>query len=224
MLRKFITAFLVVAAVGLSAQERSVSGVPGEPGSEKTFRRGRGGRPGDFRGKQFGKPDQTGTKHPLLSVLENGDFTPEERAGLKALAEKDPKAFGVEMRKRFLLRRKQEAQTALALREAVLKAKSPEEKEQAKAKLRAELEKRAGRRLEVHKKVLDETEKNIRALQSRYEKLRTEYEKRVAGKKARVEEEMGQILAPEPPRYLLDAANLDPEKPQPRWGQEKGSR
>ena len=130
----------------------------------------------------------------------------------------------MEMRKRFLLRRKQEAQAALALREAVLKAKSPVEKEQAKARLRAELEKRADRRLDVHKKILDETEKNIRALQGRYEKLRTEYEKRVAGKKARVEEEMEQILAPEPPRYLLDTANLDPGKPQPHRGQEKRPR
>lgn len=220
MMKRFMIPLFCAAALCLSAADNA------RPAGHRDARGGRnfprGERP-KFPGRNFPKPDQSAPKHPLISVLENGDFTPEERTRLKALAEKDPKAFGLEMRKRFMLRRKQEAQRTLALRETILNAKNAQEKERATQELRTELEKRADRRLSMHKKILDETEKNIRSMQERCDKLRKEYEARVNSKSANVDADMKQILSPEPPQYLLDAANLDPEKP-PRRGPEKRSR
>ena len=154
-------------------------------------------------------------QHPLIAALESNEFSPEERTRLKALAAKDMKAFAKEMRKHFLTRRKAEAQKILALRKAVLEAKTPEAKQIAMEELRAALAKKTDQRTAFHKKILDETERQIRIMQDRCDKLRKEYENRTRNKAQLIEDELKQILSPEPPERLVRSANLDPEAPPP---------
>ena len=108
------------------------------------------------------------SNHPLISVLDSNDFKPEERAHLKKLAAKDPRAFSMEMQFRFMNQRKAEAKLTLSLRKAVLEAKTPEEKTKAVAALRENLVKKADSRLAFHKKLLDETDKNLKLMQIRW--------------------------------------------------------
>ena len=158
------------------------------------------------------KPKSHGPKHPLIAALESPTFSQEERARLKVLAAKDPKQFSMEIRKHFLLLRKKESMRILELRKAVLEAKTPAEKEKAQQELRECLLKRAEQRLAFHKKVLDETERNIRMMQARCEKLRKEYEERTQKKAELLEKEMAEILSDTPPKKLLMSAEWDPEK------------
>lgn len=157
-------------------------------------------------------PGEHPLKHPLISVLKSGEFTPEEQSRLKQLAEKDPKAFNQEMRNRLQLIRKKEAQKILELRKHVLEAESREEKDSALNDLRQELRKRAEQRLSFHKRILDETEKNIKAMQHRYDKLRKEYDSRSQNIEQNMEKELDQLLKSEPPKRLIRNANWEPEK------------
>ena len=154
-------------------------------------------------------------KHPLFAALESDSFTPAERTRLKALAEKDMKAFSFEMKKHFMLRRKAEAEKILKLRQQVLDAKTPAEKKKATDLLRAELNRKVESRLAFHKKVLDETERNINEMQTRCNKLRKEYELRKKHKEQRVDKELQHILSAEPPEYLRRHAEWEPGKPLP---------
>ena len=163
---------------------------------------------------EFRKPGPYRPLHPLISALESPDFSPEERVRLKALAEKDPKAFAQEMRTRFLLRRKKEAMEILRLRKAVLDAKDPAAKEKAVSELKETLRNRAEQRLKFHQKVLDETEKNLKLMQQRCEKLRKEYKEQTRQKEDLLEKEMKDILSPTPPERLLKNADWSPENQQ----------
>lgn len=154
-------------------------------------------------------------KHPLIAALESKEFTPEERTRLKALAAKDMKAFTVEMRKHFLKRRKAEAEKILALRKAVLDAKTPEEKQKAMEALRVAVTKKTEQRIAFQKKILDETERQLRLMQERCDRLRKEYETRSGNKTQMIEDELKQILSPEPPAHLIRNANLNPDAPPP---------
>ncbi|MBQ9770456.1 MAG: hypothetical protein IJW23_01390 [Lentisphaeria bacterium] len=154
-------------------------------------------------------------KHPLFAVLESDHFSPQERARLKALAAKDMKAFSLEMRKFFMAKRKAEATRILALRKQILEAKTPEEKNKLTAELRALLLKRADSRLAFHKKILDEAEQALQAMQNRCNQLKKEYNIRQKNKNAQVDRELNEILSANPPKHLEHSANWDPNKPMP---------
>ena len=154
-------------------------------------------------------------KHPLCTLLDSKMFTPEERTRLKTLAEKDKKAFAIEMRKHFMKQRKAEAEKILNLRKQILEAKDPAVKKKIEEELKVLLRKKADQRLAFHKKILDETVRNIEYMQKRCETLRNEYKKRKNNKEQLVEEELKKILSSEPPAHLQKFASWDPEKPFP---------
>ena len=163
-------------------------------------------------------------KHPLFAVLESDSFTPQERARLKALAAKDMKAFTGEMRKHFKAHKKAEATKILALRKQIREAKNPDEKKKLTEQLRAELKKRAEKRLAFHKRLLDETERNLQAMQKRCNQLKKEYDIRKNSKDQLIEKEMKEILSDNPPKYLERSANWDPGKPMPPMPPRKNRR
>lgn len=153
--------------------------------------------------------------HPLISVLESDIFTPAERTRLKDLAEKDRKAFAVEMRKHFMKHRKAEAEKILALRKQVIEAKDPAVRKKAEDELKVLIRKKADQRLAFHKKILDETVRNIQYMQRRCDMLRKEYDNRKNNKEQLVEKELEKILSAEPPAYLKRNAAWEPSKPLP---------
>ena len=153
-----------------------------------------------------------GMKHPLIAVLDNPEFTPEERKNLKELAEKDPAEFSRKMKERYLLRKKKEAEKILMLRKKVLEAETPEAKKAAMEELKKHLTERSEQKLAFHRRILDETEKNIRQMQNRCEKLRKVYEERMKTKENRIEEELRQILSDTPPKHYQKNAAYTPEK------------
>ena len=154
-------------------------------------------------------------KHPLISVLESDLFTPAERTRLKDLAEKDRKAFALEMRKHFRMHRKAEAEKILSLRKQVIEAKDPAVRKKAEDELKVLIRKKADQRLAFHKKILDETVRNIQYMQRRCDMLRKEYDNRKNNKEQLVEKELEKILSAEPPAYLKRNAAWDPSKPLP---------
>ena len=99
-----------------------------------------------------------GNRHPLLSALESKEFSDQERAELRQLASKDPRAFEQRMRKHFFQRRQEKAKHMLALRTAYLEAKTPELKEAALAKIRTEMREEEENHLKFQKRLLDNTE------------------------------------------------------------------
>lgn len=156
-------------------------------------------------------------KHPLIAALESDSFSPEERARLKALSEKDMKAFFKEMQKHFMLKKKAESIKILELRKKVLDAKTADEKKKAEEALRAELKKKEEERLAFHKKILDKTEQHLKAMQERYDKLRKVYELRKQNREQIVEKKVKDILAAAPPEFLQECADWEPGKPYPKF-------
>ena len=100
--------------------------------------------------------------HPLLIALESKDFTDAERAELKTLAAKDPREFEKAMRRHFFRSRQAKAQKLLALREAWLNAQTEELRKAALEKLKTALREDVEQQLEFQKKLLKDTEENIR--------------------------------------------------------------
>ena len=104
-------------------------------------------------------------RHPLLIALESKDFTDAERAELKALAAKDPREFEKAMRNHFFKNRQAKAQKLLALREAWLNAQTEELRKVALEKLKNALREDVEGHLEFQKKLLKNTEENIRSME-----------------------------------------------------------
>ena len=169
--------------------------------------------------KSHHKEFPQGKRHrsnPFLSVLDSDDFSPEDRARLKALAAKDMRAFGREMQKHFMMHRKAESLKILDLRKKILEAKNPGEKEKLTAELRTQLQKQEEKRLAFHKKILDDTERNIQMMQKRCEKLRKEYNAQTKNKNANIDKELKEVLSDNPPKRLVRCAQWDPNSPPPR--------
>lgn len=160
-----------------------------------------------------------GNRHPLLSALESKEFSEEERAQLRQLASKDPRAFEQRMRKHFFQRRQEKAKHMLALRAAYLEAKTPELKEAALAKIRTEMREEEENHLKFQKRLLDNTEQAIRGMEKRLSAMKRRYQKHEAEKEERLERRIRDLISDTPPERLLKDAAGDfskPKKPRPK--------
>ena len=108
-----------------------------------------------------------------------------------------------------------EAEKILTLRKQVIEAKDPAVRKKAEDELKVLIRKKADQRLAFHKKILDETVRNIQHMQRRCDMLRKEYDNRKNNKEQLVEKELEKILSAEPPAYLKRNAAWDPSKPLP---------
>lgn len=148
-------------------------------------------------------------RHPLLIALESKDFTDAERAELKALAAKDPREFEKAMRKHFFKSRQAKAQKLLALREAWLNAQTEELRKAALEKLKTALREDVEEHLEFQKKLLQDTEENIRNMERRLAAMKQRYEKHSAGKEKYLEKRLNELTAKEAPKRLVREASGD---------------
>lgn len=148
-------------------------------------------------------------RHPLLIALESKDFTDAERAELKALAAKDPREFEKAMRNHFFKNRQAKAQKLLALREAWLNAQTEELRKVALEKLKNALREDVEGHLEFQKKLLKNTEENIRSMERRLAAMKLRYEKHSAGKEKYLEKRLNELTAKEAPKRLVREANGD---------------
>ena len=145
-------------------------------------------------------------RHPLLIALESKDFTDAERAELKALAAKDPREFEKAMRKHFFKSRQAKAQKLLALREAWLNAQTEELRKAALEKLKTALREDVEEHLEFQKKLLQDTEENIRNMERRLAAMKL-------GKEKYLEKRLNELTAKEAPKRLVREANGDFSRP-----------
>lgn len=157
-------------------------------------------------------PPPTG-RHPLLIALESKDFTDAERAELKTLAAKDPREFEKAMRKHFFKSRQAKAQKLLALREAWLNAQTEELRKAALEKLKTALREDVEEHLEFQKKLLQDTEENIRNMERRLAAMKQRYEKHSAGKEKYLEKRLNELTAKEAPKRLVREASGDFSRP-----------
>ena len=138
------------------------------------------------------------------------------KAELKALTEQLVNAQNFEEAETaFLAKEKAEAEKILTLRKQVIEAKDPAVRKKAEDELKVLIRKKADQRLAFHKKILDETVRNIQHMQRRCDMLRKEYDNRKNNKEQLVEKELEKILSAEPPAYLKRNAAWDPSKPLP---------
>ena len=113
-----------------------------------------------------------------------------ENAELKALAAKDPREFEKAMRNHFFKNRQAKAQKLLALREAWLNAQTEELRKVALEKLKNALREDVEGHLEFQKKLLKNTEENIRSMERRLAAMKLRYEKHSAGKEKYLEKRL----------------------------------
>ncbi len=191
----------VIVAVGLfpsvTAREEPPPPPDGNPAEKQAVRKApRGGGPIPM-------------KHPLLVALENSnDFSPEERARLTKLSMEDPTAFNREMRKRFILRRKENAKKMMALREAYLKTAEKDGKEKILDSIRQQIQKETEEQISFQKKILAETEKSIKLMNERLSEMKKHYLERERTKNDHINRQIQQLIDPKnPPKRLLRDLN-----------------
>ena len=167
------------------------------------FSPGNGHRPGPF-GKERGAMDSKRLEEFLQRLPES------ERAGMKELAEKDPRAFRLAVIRYFEAQRKKEMEELLALRKAYLEA-PPEQKEAIKAAIRAKLE--AG--FQRHSEATDRRIRNMEEQLAEFQKNLEEAKKRQAERKKNKDAFLDKVLS-----EIIDP-NKEPQFP-PRRRQGKG--
>ena len=127
-----------------------------------------------------------------------------ERAGMKELAEKDPRAFRQAVIRYFGAQRKKEMEEILALRKAYLEA-PPEKKEAIKEAIREKLEAGFQRHSEATDRRIRNMEEQLAAFQKNLEEAKKRQEERKKNKEAFLQKALSDIIDPNkepfPPRY-----------------------
>ena len=174
---------------------------------------------GGHRGEPFGKERpgmDSRRQEAFLQRLPESD-----RAAMKELAEKDPKAFRQAVIRYFEAQRKKEMEEILALRKAYLEA-SPEKKEAAREAIRAKLEAGFQRHSEATDRRIRNMEEQLAEFQKNLDNAKKRQAERKKNKDAFLEKALSDITDPDkepflPPRHAgKDGRRADdPVRPVP---------
>lgn len=121
-----------------------------------------------------------------------------ERAGMRELAEKDPRAFRQAVVRYFEMQREKEMKEFLALRKAYLEA-PPEQKEAIKEAIRAKLEAGFQRHSEATDRRIRNMEEQLAEFQRNLDNARKRQADRKKNKDAFLEKALSDILDPDKP-------------------------
>lgn len=156
---------------------------------------------GGHRSDSFGKERAEMDSKRLESFLQR--LPESDRAAMKELAEKDPRAFRQAVVRYFEDLRKKEMEEILALRKAYLEA-PPEKKEAAKEAIRAKLEAGFQRHSEATDRRIRNMEEQLAVFQKKLDEARMRQAERKKNKDAFLEKALSEITDPNkepcPPR------------------------
>ena len=178
------------------------------------FSPGGGHRPGGPFRKERGAMDSKRLEEFLQRLPES------ERAAMKELAEKDPRAFRQAVIRYFEAQRKKEMEEILALRKAYLEA-APEKKEAAKAAIRAKLEAGFQRHSEATDRRIRNMEEQLAEFQKNLDDAKKRQEERKKNKDAFLDKVLSEIIDPDkepqfpPPRRRPGKDGVRSDRPVP---------
>jgi len=174
MKKKLVFALVCVSALSAGALFAFPSGGPGAD--------------------RFGKDPSAMNSQRLEAFLQR--LPESERAGMKELAEKDPRAFRQAVVRYFEEQRKKEMEEILALRKSYLEA-APEKKEAIKEAIRAKLEAGFQRHSEATDRRIRNMEEQLAEFQKNLDNAKKRQEERKKNKEAFLEKALSDITDPE---------------------------